>query len=233
MNRLVPAVALCMAVTFGVVTTGCTSTVQGEAVKRAGSVPADDVPPLEEYALEDLMLSNGALNKIADSEMESFYTSDELNENADLVSDVDCLGAIYPGESAVYDDSGWTAVRDELLIDSANEDDSHVIEQTVVLFDSSDEAVEFFEKSKDVWNECATAEDVTVEDGPWTPDPVEDVSERMIAQKAELNGTIKGHCQHALGVVSNLIVEGFSCAPSDNEEGQQIATQIMKDAADQ
>ena len=163
MTRLVPVLALCVAVTFGVMTTGCTSTVQGAAVKAAGSVPADDVPPLEESELDGLLLSNKDLNEIAGVDLESFYSTDEMNDNADLVSDVDCLGAIYPGEDAYYDGSGWTAVRDELLLEAGAEDDAHLVEQTVVLFDTADEAVEFLEMSKDTWRECAQTKDVTVE----------------------------------------------------------------------
>ena len=138
MTRLVPVLAVCVAVTFGVMTTGCTSTVEGAAVKSQGSVPADDVPPLEESALDGLMLSNKDLDEIAGVELESFYESEEMNDNADLVSDVDCLGAIYPGEDASYDGSGWTAVRDELLLEAGADEDGHLVEQTVVLFETAD-----------------------------------------------------------------------------------------------
>ena len=202
-------------------------------MKSQGSVPADDVPPLEESALDNLLLSNNALNKIADVELESFYSTDEMNDNADLVSDVDCLGAIYPGEDAAFDGTGWTAVRDELLLEATAEDDAQLVEQTLVLFDSADEAVEFFDASKDKWRECAKAKDITVENGPWVPDDVQNASERMITLKAEVSGTLEGICQHALGVVSNLIVEGFSCDIADNDNAEVIAAQILEDAADQ
>jgi PknH-like extracellular domain len=233
MTRLVPVLAVCVAVTFGVLTTGCTSTIDGAAVKSQGSVPLDDVPPLEESALDGLMLSNKALDEIAGVELESFYSTDEMNDNADLVSDVGCLGAIYPGEDASYDGSGWSAVRDELLLEADAEEDAHLVEQTVVLFDTADEAAEFFDMSKESWNQCAKTEDITVEDGPWIPDDVQDVSERMISLKAEVSGTLEGICQHALGVVYNVIVEGFSCDVADNDDAQEIATQILEDAADQ
>ncbi len=121
-------------------------------------MPADDVPPLEESALDGLMLSNNELNKIAGVELESFYSAEEMNDNADLVSDVDCLGAIYPGEDAVYDGTDWTAVRDELLLEAGAEDDARLVEQTLVLFDTADDAVEFFDASKDTWRECAQTE---------------------------------------------------------------------------
>ncbi len=233
MTRLVPVLALCVAVTLGVLTTGCTSTVQGAAVKAQGSVPADDVPPIEESALEDLLLSNRDLNKIAGVEMESVYSTEEMNDNADLVSDLDCLGAVYPGEDAVYGDSDWSAVRDELLLEAGAPEDAHLVEQTVVLFDTHDKAVEFFDTSKDVWNECAKTKDVTVEDGSWVPDEVQEVNERMISQKAQVSGTLNGICQHAMGVVSNVIVEGYSCDTDDHNDAQEVAGQILENAAEQ
>src|SRR5688500_6539129 len=102
MTRPLAMFVLCVAVALGVSATACTSTVQGAAVKPSSSVPADDVPPLEESVLDGLMLSNSALKSISGVELESLYDSEEMNDNADLVSDVDCLGAIYPGEDAVF-----------------------------------------------------------------------------------------------------------------------------------
>jgi hypothetical protein len=232
MTRLLPVFALCVAIALGVSATGCTSTVQGAAVKPDSSVPADDVPPLEESALDGLMLSNSDLNKIAGVEMKSFYASEEMNDNADLVSDVDCLGAIYPGEDAVYDGSDWTAIRDELLLEATDADESRLVEQTIVLFDNPDDAVEFFEASKDKWNACAQVTDIEVENGPWVPDGVQDVDVRTISLKAEVSGTLEGICQHAMGVVANVIVEGFSCDVDDHDDAQKIATQILEDAAE-
>lgn len=232
MTRLVPVLALCVAVTFGALTTGCTSTVHGAAVKAKSSVPADNVPPIEESDLADLLLSNGDLNKIAGVDMESFYSAEEMNDNADLISDVHCLGAVYPGEDSVYGDTNWSAVRDELLLEAGAPDDAHLVEQTVVRFDTRDQAVDFFEMSREVWKECAKNEDITVDDGGWAPDEVQQVNERLISQKAEVSGTLNGVCQHAMGVVSNVIVEGYSCDSDDHDDAEQIASQILENAAD-
>jgi hypothetical protein len=232
MTRPVQMFALCVAVAF-VLTTGCTSTVQGAAVKPSSSVPADDVPTLEESALDGLLLSNSELNKIAGVDMESLYSAEEMNDNADLVSDLDCLGAIYPGEDAVYDGTDWTAIRDELLIEAGDDSDSRLVEQTLVLFDTADDAVEFFEMSKAKWRECAQVKDIEVEDGPWVPDEVQDVDERTISLKAEVSGTLSGICGHAMGVVSNLIVEGFSCDADDHDDAQKITAQLLDNAAEQ
>jgi hypothetical protein len=222
-----------VAVAFGILTTGCTSTVAGEAVKSASSVPADDVPAFEESALDTLLLSNSDLEKISGVEMESLYSAEEMNDNADLISNLDCVGAIYPGEDAVYDGTDWTAIRDELLLEASGGDDGRLVEQTIVLFDTADHAVEFFDSSKDKWRECAQLKDIEVEDGPWVPDRVQDVDERTIALKAEVSGTLAGICQHAMGVISNLIIEGFSCDADDNDDALDITTRLLKDAANQ
>jgi PknH-like protein len=224
---------LCVAVALGVSATACTSTVQGAAVKPSSSVPADDVPPLEESALDGLMLSSTALKSISGVELESLYDSEEMNDNAERVSDADCLGAIYPGEDAVFDGLEWTAIRDELLVEANSEDDGRLVEQTLVLFDTPDDAVEFFETSKAQWRGCAQMKDIEVENGAWVPAEVADVDERSISLKAEVSGTLEGTCQHALGVVSNLIVEGFSCDVDDHDDAQEIASQLLEDAAEQ
>ena len=233
MTRPVSVFALCMAVAFGVLTTGCTSTVAGEAVKSRSSVPADDVPTLEESTLDGLMLSNNDLKKITGVEVEELYAAEEMNDNADMVSDLDCLGAIYPGEDAVYEDTHWTSVRDKLLLEASGADDGRLVEQTLVLFDNADQAVEFFESSKENWRQCAEVKDIEVEDGPWVPDKVVDVNERTISLKAKVSGTLSGTCGHAMGVVSNLIVEGFSCDVDDNDDAQKITAQLLQDAAEQ
>jgi len=233
MTRPLPLLALCVVAVFGVLTTGCTSTVQGAAVKPASSVPSDDMPPLEESALDGLMLSNSALNKISGVELESFYDSEEMNDNADLISDVDCLGAIYPGEDAVYDGVEWIAIRDELLLEANTDDDGRLVEQTAVLFDTEPDAVEFFETSKAKWRDCAQVKDIEVEDGAWVPDEVKDLDDRSFSLKAEVSGTLEGTCQHAMGIVSNLIVEGFSCDVNDHDDAEKIAAQLLENAAEQ
>lgn len=230
MTRRVHVLALCVVVAFGAVTTGCTSTVQGAPVKAQESAPTD-VPLLDERDLDGLLLSNSDLNDIAGVELESFYSTQEMNDNADLISDPTCVGAVYPGEEAAYADSGWSAVRDELLLEQGAGDDGHLIEQTMVLFDSAGDANAFFDMSKDVWRSCADSEDITVDGDPWTPEQVQQVDDRLIALKAQVSGSITGTCQHAIGVVSNLIVEGFSCDAADNDDAQTIASRILEDAA--
>ena len=120
-----------------------------------------------------------------------------------------------------------------MLLEATSDEDGKLIEQTLVLFDTPDHAVEFFETSKAKWRECAQLKDIEVEDGAWMPAEVQDVDERTISLKAEVTGTLEGTCQHAMGVVSNLIVEGFSCDVDDHDDAQKITSQLLEDAAEQ
>ena len=70
MARQLSVFALLMAVAFGVLTTGCTSTVQGAAVKPNSSVPSDDVAPLEESGAGRSDAQQQRLEKITGVELE-------------------------------------------------------------------------------------------------------------------------------------------------------------------
>lgn len=210
-------------------TAGCVQTTGGMAVKPPGPEPAD-VPLLTESALDRLVLSNQDLNNIIGTEMVPFSSSDSLNDNADLVSEPDCLGAVYPAEMQVYDGTGWTAVRDELFLESGSPDDSHFVEQALVLLDTAETATDLFERSRDQWRDCVrTSRVVIVDDSEWKPADVREVSDQLITQDADVYGD--DTCQHALGVVSNLIVESLSCDVSANDDAEQIVTHIL-DAAE-
>ena len=174
------------------------------------------------------------LNKIAGVELESLYSAEEMNDNADLVSDVDCLGAIYPGEDAVYDGTDWTAIRDELLLEASGEDDGRLVEQTLVLFDTADARRRVLRLVQGQMERVRAGQGHRGRGRPvGARRGSVDVDERTISLKAKVSGTLEGICQHAMGVVSNLIVEGFSCDVDDNDDAQKIAAQLLEDAAEQ
>ena len=116
----------------------------GNAVRDPRVVPVD-VPVLRESQLDDVMLS---LDELADvvgaAELETLVDDEVMSDNLDVASDPDCLGAVMGAEESVYADSGWTAVRDQVVADS---NDEHWIEQTAVLFSSDAEASRFYDQS--------------------------------------------------------------------------------------
>lgn len=213
----------------GMLVTGCSliDRVRGE----------QEVPELSESSLNRLLLGAGEINSIvggpgmeADTE-----TSDDLGTGPDDISDEDCLGAAFPALRPVYSGSGWSAVQRESVIDSEG---SHGVLQAVVLFRSADRAREFFDASRGTFETCASNEvqiargtenEASIEIGRFAD--TEDAGEAVIAQQLEkFDGSLD--CQHAMGVVSNLVAEVEVCFADDAvaDEAEIIVTRILADA---
>ena len=125
-----------VAVALAALLSGCVSTVSGTAVRDGHAVPTN-VPPLDESALEKVLLPIDEVNEIMGStQMEVTGELDDMTDSSDKVSDPDCLGAMFGAEEPVYDGSGWTAVRDQVAREPEDDND-HWVEQTAVLYPDS------------------------------------------------------------------------------------------------
>lgn len=213
--------------------TGCANTVTGTAVGPVNTVPAG-VPPLSESHLSDVLVPIGQLNSIVGSTILA-VTSDVgvMTDHTDEVSDTRCLGAMYGAEEPVYADSGWTAVRDQVAREAA-EDNRHWVEQTAVLYSSDKEARDFFETSRAMWEHCASGP-LTVDDGVvrsvW--DMASVVADGQLLTQMSIQRDADGWgCQHALSAVSNLTVETWACAFGPGTEAATIAREMVANAAD-
>jgi PknH-like extracellular domain len=226
------ALIIGIVVTAVVPLVGCVSTVAGTAVRDGYAVPTD-VPPLDESALDRVMLSADAVNEIMGTkEIEVTSELDEMTDSSDKVSDPDCLGAMFGAEDAVYDGSGWTAVRD-LVAREPDEDNDHWVEQTAVLYPEAGHAKRFFGKSKSMWQQCAGSS-LAVDDADssslWEFGDVT-AEDALITQMATQEDADGWGCQHALAVVSNMTVETWACAYSPTDEAATMAIDIATNAA--
>ena len=232
MIRSLPA--SCAALLVVALASGCVATVGGTAVQAhrtsSGSV---DVPRLEKSDLDRVMLTAGAVNGIMNATgIRQTASSEDMSDHADVVSDVDCLGAIYGGEEKVYDGSGWTALRDQVL-QEPNFDNDHWIEQIAVLFPSAEQARQFLEKSATAWMSCdGTSIDIDNDEvhSTWDIGPA-DVSGDVLTQGAEQQDAGGWGCQHAMASAANLIVEVWACSDSIGDEAKTIATTMLQNAA--
>lgn len=225
---------VCIAVLSGVLLTGCVSTVGGTALRgqAAGSTPTS-VPQLGEADLDRVLLSAGEVNGVMGATgIRVTASSQNMSDNSDGVSDVDCLGAIYGAEELVYDGSGWSAVRDEVL-QEPTVDNAHWVEQIVVLFPSADKAKQFVEASRTVWDKCGgTSIDIDNSDvhSTWKIDKANATGDILTQQSKQRNAGGWG-CQHALTSVSNVVIEAWACSNSINDEAQSIASAMVTNAA--
>jgi hypothetical protein len=182
-----------------------------------------------------VLLSAGEVNEIMGATtMEVTSELEEMTDHSSSVSDPGCVGAIYAAEEPVYAGSGWTSLRDQIVREDEDDND-HWVEQTAVLFSSADKAQKFFDESTATWQDCAAGA-ITVDDGTssylWELDEVV-ADDAMISQITTQEDAEGWGCQHAMSVVSNLIVEAWACSYSIADEAATIATDMVANAAGQ
>ena len=212
---------------------GCTDVVSGSAVRDADAVPLN-VPPLEESQLEDVLLTVDELNSIVGSStMEVVSESDVLADNSLIVSDPDCLGAVYGAEEQVYG-SAWTAVRDQIIREPGDEKE-HWTQQTLALYPAERQAQKFLAESTSEWEQCGGFS-VTVDDGEstylWQIDEA-DATDDIITQVVSQEDSDGWECQHALSAVSNVTVETWACAVGVGDEAVEMARRLVSNVAEQ
>jgi hypothetical protein len=148
------------------------------------------------------------------------------------VSNLDCLGTLFPNYDPVYRGSGYTAIIDAGLIDPANIPSDNV-DQAAVSFPSADLALVFLKNSAVKWKACAgQAVNITVngQTDRWTiGDLTGDVP--TITQTHTLEGGGGYVCQHQLSVVSNLVIDVNACSHHISDQARQIADKMAAKVA--
>ena len=215
-----------------VAASGCTSTVEGLAVRDADDNPAD-VQPLRESQLDDVLLSIAQLNGIAGAtRMKVVLAGEVMSDNSEAVSDPDCLGSIFGAEDLVYQSSDWTAVRDQVAREP-HDGNEHWMEQTAVLYSTATPAGDFVENSTSSWRDCSGFS-VAVDDGTtssiWLIDEVL-VDGDVVTQRISQEDSDGWECQHAMSAVANLSVEAIACAFGINDEAVSMVTAMIANAA--
>src|SRR5262245_8777459 len=158
--------------------------------------------------------------------MEITTSAEDMSDHSDVISDLNCLGVVYGAEMPVYAGTGWTAVRDQVVREPTGSND-HWVEQTALLYPTGERAKHFFNMSYDVWQNCAKSS-VAVDDADhattyiWNFESVKKVGDSIIMQDSSQEEASGWACQHALGVVSNLISESFACGFTVSDEAEQI-----------
>jgi hypothetical protein len=217
-----------------VAASGCTSTVSGIAVRDANAGPTD-VRPLREAQLDDVLLSLAQLNRIVGAtEMKVVLQGQGMSDNADAVSDPDCLGSIFGAEDLVYQFSDWTAVRDQVAREPGDGNE-HWVEQTAVLYSTAKRAKEFVDSSTSSWRDCSGFS-VAVDDGTtssiWLIGNVK-VDDDVVTQVISQEDSDGWECQHAMSSVSNVSVETIACAFGINDEAVTMVDALVANAAKQ
>ncbi|MHC9293859.1 sensor domain-containing protein [Mycobacterium sp. LTG2003] len=206
---------------------GCVTTVTGSAMRDPDAPPFETT--LTESDLDEVLVPVEELNDIVGSfDLEVTLELDELNDNSEAVSDPECLAAAFGAQELVYGDTGWTALRDQ-IVREPGDDNPHWIEQAVVLYPSSQEARDFFDTSQATWDNCVgSIVTYNQDDQPleWAVSEVT-AEETTISQMSTPEGAPSGGCHHALSVASNVVVEAWACGDDIVDQASEIAGQIV------
>jgi serine/threonine protein kinase len=191
--------------------------------------PTSTARRVGEDRLSSVLLTADEGNVIMGSTaMEDFGGQTNLDPNVFPVSNPDCLGAAHIVQPAVYADSGYTAVKFDVLREQG-ERYTHSIEQGVTTFPAADQALSFVQASGAKWKACAGQ---TVDEGSgftWTfanfaGDPPK-IS--LIMNRHNARGWA---CQRALSAVWNLVIDVKACDFKIGNEGVQAADKIAAKA---
>jgi serine/threonine-protein kinase len=131
-----------------------------------------------------------------------------------------CVGVVFTAEHDVYDGTDFGAIKTQSFSQMYGASAEHTgpdrLEQTAVVFPSTDLAQKFLASSHTQWNGCANSEVDAVlgyENGRgFTLGSVQRDGDLMTVSMAYSGGeTGPDACQQALGVRENVVVETRTC----------------------
>lgn len=151
--------------------------------------------------------------------------------NVVTMSNPDCLGAAHIVQPSVYSDSGYTAIRVDMLREPGVRY-THDVGQAVASFPSADEAIAFVKGSATKWQACAGKNVTDTLNGnatQWTfGNLVGEVPK--IALLYSKQGARGWTCQRALSAVLNLVIDVKACGYNVVDQGLQVADKIAAKA---
>ncbi len=220
---------------------GQPSTTAQTSAARVGAAPTTSVtpaPPVEQSALDGLMLSVDQINSaLGATEIVLTRTETGMYDDTAKVSDKACLPLLSVAQVAVYAGSGWANVlQQELHSPGAKRD--HFAQQTVVLFPSAQQASAFFTASTRSWAACASRQ------FDWNSDPGKPAQTYTVGTVFNGGGILSARkvitaspawswdtCQRALTVANNVVVDVQACSQNLSDVNSDAAVSIARQIA--
>ena len=237
MHRVVTALSIAGLILAGCSaenSTGSNSTATESETTAVTSATPSPAPPLTESALDGLLLTPAEVDTATGSSgMSVAATSNALATDIQLPPDsapekLACIGIAGTAEAQAYAGFGSTAVRDQVLQSVGGNGAARTVAQSVILFDSPQEASAFVTGSAEKWPLCrefrgagstATVSAVATDDGLVTT---------TITTTNEAGVSVD--CQRALTAANNVVVEASACSASAPDAAVGIAERIAAKA---
>ena len=106
-----------------------------------------------------MQITSGAISGRYSGPLQVVSSSYGMADNSAAVRPPDCVGVVFGAEQRVYADSGFEAVRSQTLApDDYSSHPSTVVQQTVVVFPSDEQARSILQASTSQWRSCSTGD---------------------------------------------------------------------------
>jgi hypothetical protein len=220
-------VAAVMAAGVAVTLVSCSTSAQTTSTSTAVTT----MPTVAPDRLESILLTTPEINTAMGAtgmQTNGVFHGLLYQSDAPTSSNPDCLGALGVAEDAVYQNSGYTAVRGEVLHEPGDNPE-HYVEQAAVSFPSDDLAQEFMKRSAAKWKACA-GQHITI---TWPKGQADRwVIGNLVgeAPKITLLNTKEGAegwaSQRVLNAVGNLVLDVGASGFHISDQAGQIADKL-------
>lgn len=184
--------------------------------------------PVPTSALDGLFPTIGDVNAVMGTTMTPHESFTATRDHRDLLPNLNCLGIWEVGERALYDPSGFTAIRGQVLRDPDTDNWNSLVVQAVVSYAAADAANKFFAGSADRWSHCTNhvvnmtqsgRSQITLTFGSLTKT---DTELTMIMSSSDGGAS----CQRALAVNNNIIIDISACGHTISDQANSIVSKI-------
>lgn len=210
MNSRLPALAFLACLPLG----GCAATTAGTAL------PAAPARLVGAESLSALLLSADTAGSALGSQdvVVTREVSAPWNDSAHFPGSANsgCLAVAGAAQRTVYDGSGWTDLRGQVLREPpAAPTWSHFAVQAVVRFDTAEAASDFLTRSRGAWAGCSDRElryaQQLAPEQIWSIGPTGSDGELLTVSRSQRSPQ-QWSCQRALGVRGNVAVDVEACS---------------------
>jgi serine/threonine-protein kinase len=188
-------------------------------------------------AASSLLVPPDQVSDIVNERVQTDSTTNAPHDSSNLVNHPECVGAVFIGESRVYDATGYTAFARSVLVPSEHSTTGLHVEQLAAVMPSPDVAAKLFADTKQQWQACV-GQQLTVGSPPSQSQPLlEDVQTYgdIIVQFRNVTGAVPAgyQCQHTMAVESNIIADAIACGANGmiNDQAGAIVLEIQKNAS--
>ncbi len=141
----------------------------------------------------------------------------QMSDHRNLLPNMNCLGVWQVNESSIYESSHWKSVRQQMVRDPNVDLWNFVVVQSIVSYRTADGAREFFTESTDRWSKCTNHTlNIQLNGQPlpkWVSGGLTKTDDLLAIPYTRGTGDQARSCQHALSIVSNLILDIQACKP--------------------